>query len=135
MAAHYIYNAQGFLTGVYEGDGPPENSTTLPPVFIDGKTPQFLNGAWVTDEGKLKPTPPEFLLLLTLQERVEIRAARSTDLVVDDLLQMIEDPRLPFVELSNPSVIEAVTYLTTLEPPLLTVERAARVLAGLSVAA
>lgn len=130
MTAHYIYNAKGFLTGVYEGDGVPENSTTLPPVFIDGKTPQFLNGAWGSSGGNLKPTPPEFLLLLTLQERVAIRAARP-DLVVDDLLRMIEDPRLTFVELTNPSVIEAVNYLTTTEPPLLTTERAAQILLGI----
>lgn len=83
----------------------------------------------------LTPTPPEFLLLLTLQERVAIRAARATDLVVDDLLQMVEDPRLTFVELTNPSVIEAINYLTTIEPPLLMVERAARVLSGLSATA
>lgn len=134
MAVHYIYNLQGILTGVYEGDGVPESSTTLSPVFIDGKTPKFLNGVWVSDVGNLKPTPPEFLLLLTLQERVAIRAARSTDPEVDDLLRMVEDPRLPFVELTNPSVIELVTYLTTTAPPLLTSERAARVLAGLSVA-
>lgn len=134
MAVFYIYDNSGFLKSVFNGDGQPANSTTLAPVYTEGKTPQFLNGAWVSDEGNLKPTPPEFLLLLTLQERVAIRAARATDLVVDDLLQMVEDPRLTFVELTNPSVVEAVTYLTTLEPPLLTAERATRVLAGLSVA-
>jgi hypothetical protein len=85
--------------------------------------------------GNLAPTPPEFLLLLTLQERVAIRAARATDLVVDDLLQMVEDPRLTFVELTNPSVIEAINYLSTIQPPLLTAERAGRVLSGLSAAA
>lgn len=135
MTAHYIYNANGFLTGVYEGDGTPENSTTLRPVFIDGKTPQFLNGAWGSSEGNLKPTPPEFLLLLTLQERVAIRATRATDPVVDDLLRMVEDPRLTFVELTSPSVIEAVNYLATCEPPLLSAERAERVLKGLPVGA
>lgn len=135
MTAYYIYDKQGFLTGTYDGDGEPENSTTLLPIFFEGKVPQFLNGAWGSSGGNLKPTPPEFLLLMTLQERVAIRAARSTDPEVDDLLRMVEDPRLPFVELTNPSVIELVTHLTTPEPPLLTLERAARVLAGFGVAA
>lgn len=86
------------------------------------------------ETGNLTPTPPEFLLLLTLQERVAIREAGSTDLVVQDLLRMVDDPRVNFIELTNSSVIEAIHYLTTTEPPLLTIERAARVLAGLSVA-
>ena len=88
-----------------------------------------------TDVGNLTPTPPEFLLLLTLQERVAIRAAGPTDLVVEDILKMLDDPRVTFIDLTNPSVIEALNYLTTTEPPLLTTERAARVLAGLSVGA
>lgn len=87
------------------------------------------------ETGNLTPTPPEFLLLLTLQERVAIREAAAADLVVQDLLRMVDDPRVTFIELTNPSVVEAIHYLTTTESPLLTIERAARVLAGLSVAA
>lgn len=133
MAAHYIYNTQGFLTGVYDGDSTPENSTTLTPVFIDGKMPQFLNGSWCV--GNLKPTPPQFMLLLTLMERVNIRAARDTNLVVDDLLRMLEDPRLPVVELVDPGIIEALNYMTTTTPQLLTPARVARILAGQGVQA
>lgn len=88
-----------------------------------------------TETGNLTPTPPDFLLLLTLQERVAIREAGSADLVVQDLLRMVDDPRVPFIELTNPSVVETLNYLTTTAPPLLTTERAARVLAGLSVGA
>lgn len=88
-----------------------------------------------TETGNLTPTPPEFLLLLTLQERVAIRAAGPTDLVIEDVLRMLDDPRVTFIDLTNPSVVEAIHYLTTTEPPLLTIERTARVLAGLSVAA
>ena len=81
----------------------------------------------------LKPTPPEFLLLLTLLERVAIRAAGTTDAVVEDVLRMINDPRVTFIDLTNPSVIEAIGYLTTTDPQLLTTNRASRVLAGLGV--
>lgn len=77
------------------------------------------------------PTPAEFLLLLTLQERVAIRAAGATDVVIGDILRMVDDPRVTFVDLTNPSVIEAVNYLTTTEPPLLTTERAAQILTGI----
>lgn len=85
--------------------------------------------------GNLAPTSPEFLLLLTLLERAAIRAAGPTDLVVKDILKMVDDPRVTFVDLTNPSVVEAINYLTTTVPPLLTTERAARVLKGLPVAA
>ena len=85
--------------------------------------------------GNLKPTPPEFLLLLTLQERGAIRAAGPTDLVIEDVLRMVDDPRVTFIDLTNPNVVEAINYLTTTEPQLLTADRAARVLSGLSVAA
>lgn len=82
--------------------------------------------------GNLAPTPPEFLLLLTLQERVAIRKARATNDVVEDLMQLIDDPRLTFVELTSPSVIEAINYLASGDAPLITPARAKRVLAGLS---
>lgn len=85
----------------------------------------------VAEVGNLMPTPPEFQLLLTLKERTAIRQAGTTDTAVADLLSMLDDPRLTFVALENPGVIEAVSYLATTEPQLLTAERAARVLAGL----
>ena len=85
--------------------------------------------------GNLAPTPPEFLLLLTLPERVAIRAAGPTDKVIEDILKMVDDPRVTFIDLTNPGVVEAINYLTTTEPPLLTTERAARVVKGLPVAA
>ena len=82
--------------------------------------------------GNMTPTPPEFLLLLTLVERVEIRAARATHPVADDLLRMVDDPRVALIELSNPGVQASINSLAAIEPPLLSPERAARVLSGLS---
>lgn len=80
--------------------------------------------------GNLIPTPPEFLLLLTLTERAAIREAGATDPVVADLLSMINDSRLTYVDLANVSVQEAVLYMTG-KPALLTKDRAERVLSGL----
>jgi hypothetical protein len=132
MAFHYIYDNLGYLTGAFQGTASPDNSTTLTPIYPNGGHPQFVDGAWLTSGGNLKPTPPQFMLLLTLMERVGIRAARDTNVVVDDLLRMLEDPRLTVVELVDPSVIEALNYMTTTTPQLLTPARVARILTGLS---
>lgn len=58
-----------------------------------------------------KVSPVEFLLLFTPQERVAIRAARPNDPVLDDFFDIVEDPRLTFVNLALPSVQGALYYL------------------------
>lgn len=80
--------------------------------------------------GNLKPSPMEFLLLLTLAEQATIRAAAPNDPQVGILVSMVDDTRLTFVDLTHPTVIEAIQYLAG-APALLTADRAARVLAGL----
>lgn len=62
-----------------------------------------------------KVTPVEFMLLFTSTERVSIKAARATDPVVDDFLDIIEDPRLTHVDLGLKSTQDAIDYLETLE--------------------
>lgn len=83
------------------------------------------------EPGNLKPTPPEFMLLLTLRERAAFRAAAAKDPVVNDLLTLLSDSRLTYVDLANAGVQEAVQYMTTTDPQLLTEARAKRILAGL----
>lgn len=80
--------------------------------------------------GNLKPSPMEFLLLLTLAEQAAIRAAAPNDPQVGILVSMVDDTRLTFVDLTHPTVVEAIQYLAG-APALLTADRAARVLAGL----
>lgn len=58
-----------------------------------------------------KVSPVEFLLLFTSGERVAIREARLTDPVIDDFFDLVEDPRLTFVDLALPSVQGALHYL------------------------
>lgn len=58
-----------------------------------------------------KVSPVEFLLLFTSAERVAIRAARPDDPVLDDFFDIVEDPRLTFVDLGLPSVQDALHYL------------------------
>lgn len=82
------------------------------------------------EAGNLKPSPMEFLLLLSLAEQAAIRAAAPTDAQVSILVSMVDDTRLTYVDLAHPTVVEAIKYLAG-KPALLTADRAARVLAGL----
>lgn len=56
-------------------------------------------------------SPIEFKLLFKLHERVAIKAARATDPIVDDFLEIVEDVRLTHVNLSLSSTKEGVNYL------------------------
>lgn len=119
LAADFVQVPDGVLVGwTYDG------KTWAAPAAVAQPAPS------VAEVGNLQPTPPEFLLLLTLTERAAIRAAGATDPVVADLLSMINDSRLTYVDLANVSVQEAVLYMTG-KPSLLTKDRAERVLSGL----
>lgn len=74
-------------------------------------------------------SPIEFKLLFTAQERVAIKA--STDLIVQDFFEIVNDPRLTFVDLQLSSTIGAINYLVSLT--LLTAPRAAEILNGTQV--
>ncbi len=99
---------------------------------------RLVDGAWIAPEpaeaaqpievGNLTPTPPEFLLLFTFAERVAIRATRSTDPAIDDLLMMVEDPRLTMVDLRLQSTRDAIGYLAA--QGLIGAERVEQILAG-----
>lgn len=84
----------------------------------------------VEEVSNLAPTPMQFLLMLTAAEQVAIRKAAETDPYVQVLVGMVDDPRMTFVDLTHPTVVEAIQYLAG-APALLTADRAARVLAGL----
>lgn len=58
-----------------------------------------------------KVSPVTFMLLFTAAERVAIKAARATNPVIDDFLDIIDDPRLTYVDLGLVSTQEAVGYL------------------------
>ena len=75
-----------------------------------------------------KVSPVEFKLLFTPQERVAIKAARANDPVIDDFYDIVEDPRLTFVDLGLQSTQDALSYLV--QQGLLTVERRQQILAG-----
>jgi hypothetical protein len=75
-----------------------------------------------------KVSPVEFKLLFTSQERVAIKAARATDPVIDDFYDIVEDPRLTFVDLGLQSTQDALTYMVA--QGLLTEDRRSEILSG-----
>lgn len=63
------------------------------------------------EQKQVTVSPVEFKLLFTAQERVEIKAARGNDPVIDDFFEIVEDPRLTHVNLDLQSTQDALAYL------------------------
>ena len=75
-----------------------------------------------------KVTPVQFKLLFTSPERVAIKAARATDPVVDDLWELVEDPRMEYVDFGLKSVRDSIEYLAT--AGLIAPERVGEIIIG-----
>jgi hypothetical protein len=82
------------------------------------------------------PTPPPvtkpinvvlWLSRFTPQERVAIRAARTSNPIIDDFWLMLEDVRLPEIDIALPSVEAGLDYLISLN--LIAADRKAAILA------
>ncbi len=91
-----------------------------------------------TDPARLSPV--EFKMAFTISERMAIADARAditaegrqTKQILDLWYEVIDDPRLTYVDLGLPSVIEGLDFLETLG--ILTAERKAAILATQSAA-
>lgn len=76
---------------------------------------------------------PTFFMRFTAAERIAIRG--SKDVVVEDFLSLLDDPRTARVNLALPAVQQGVGYLgglggeTPLSPAILTPDRVASILA------
>lgn len=109
-------------------------NVTPPADWVGGKY-RLINGQWVDTE-QIKPpvpattkvSPVEFKMLFSSMERVAIRKARATDPTVDDFFDLVEDPRLTYVDLALPSVQGALRYLAATQ--LITDARIAEILSG-----
>jgi hypothetical protein len=83
---------------------------------------KLVNGTWAAPSDQSAPEPPaptppkvspvEFMLLFTSPERIAIKAERAADPVIDDWLDIIDDPRLEHVDLGLKSTHDALDYLT-----------------------
>lgn len=105
------------------------------------KGASMVDGVWVNPvvdvaphiepETQLIPliSPVEFKLLFTPQERIAIKAALSTDVIIDDLFTILDDPRLTVVNLNLDSNKDAVSYLQS--KGLITAERKAEIMTGI----
>lgn len=107
--------------------------------------PQWVAGTWecgdqrFLDQGKglyesagIGPCPvidgPTLFMLFTPAEEAGIRA--SADVQVQVLVRRADDPRVTKIDLSQPSVQQLVTYLSTTSPPLIQPARVAQILTG-----
>lgn len=75
-----------------------------------------------------KVSPVEYKLLFTVQERIAIAQAKATDLVLQDLYSILDDPRLTEVDLALASTQAALDYLTA--KGLIADDRKAEILTG-----
>lgn len=113
-------------------------------VFYDTDVPDdassgdgWVNGVLIKPELVIAPppeippkvSPVEFMLLFTSPERVAIKALRQTDQIVDDFLDIIEDPRLTFVDLGLGSTVSAIDYMVYVG--VVAAERKAEILTGI----
>ena len=98
------------------------------------------DGEWQAPESAPQPdpepvypkvTPVQFKLLFTSPERVAIKAARATAPVVDDLWDLVEDPRMEHVDFGLKSVRDSIAYLAT--AGLIAPERVAEIISGTPV--
>jgi len=77
------------------------------------------NGVWVTPPPELEPERPrvgpvEFKLLFTSAERLTLKELRNTDAALADFFEIIEDPRLQYVDLSLGSTAAGVDHCLSL---------------------
>ena len=73
-------------------------------------------------------SPVEFKLLFTSAERIAIKTARENDSVIDDFFDIVDDPRLTYVDLGLQSTKDALAYLASQN--LITESRRDEILAG-----
>jgi hypothetical protein len=59
-------------------------------------------------------SPVQFKTLFTSAERIAIKTLKSTDPVVEDFYDILDDPRCTKIELTAPSTRHALEYFVTL---------------------
>lgn len=130
--------APGDLDALYHADVAKLYDTEVPDDAANGDG--WVNGQLVKPEPPAPVEPPEpvatppkvspveFKLLFTSAERVATKAARTSDPVVDDFYDIIEDPRLTHVDLGLQSTKDALVYMASQR--LLTTERVEEILSG-----
>lgn len=141
---HYVFDDFGRFSGT--SDIQTDRSTAIEPPVPD-ETANWNGHDWVVVAGiigapvtAIEPpapmpinqpktvSPVEFKLLFTALERITIKNARSTDPVIDDFFEIVEDPRLTHVNMGLQSTQDALAYLES--KGLITAERRTQILSG-----
>jgi hypothetical protein len=95
----------------------------------DGTGMNDLEGNFrLLDNPPTRISPVEFKLCFTPQERIAIKAARATDPVLEDAFDILDDPRLTFVDLTLASTQGLIDYCVA--QGHVTAERAVQIKAG-----
>ena len=131
MTVLYLFDDKGYLYGLHQGNSVIENSTTKAPIYTEGYTPQYQDGAWIDQSVPTivtRVTRLEFKELFTSAERVAIKKARASDDLVEDFFSIAEDPDSTGVDLALPSTENVLFHLEGLG--ILTEERHQQILAG-----
>lgn len=120
-------NSQGYITSEIPADLP---------WAIEVPDLAKIGDRWIDNElipsteipTKTKVSPIEFKLLFTSTERIAIKAAKATDPILEDAFEILDDPRLTYVDLTLTSNKNLVGYLALQN--LIAPERVAEILTG-----
>jgi len=102
--------------------------------FAAGTLTKPIKVAYVPPEPVItfpKLSPMQFKMCFKSAERIAIKAIRTTDPIIEDAFDLLEDTRLTEVDMalkSNQDLIDYLVYLT-----ILTTERAAQIKAGIQL--
>jgi len=114
MQTFYGYNDSGQLVSLRQTDGPRgrrETEIAPPP----GPGPWYwADGGWRETPRPPKLGPIAFRLLWTSAERLRLKELRPNDAALDDFFEIIEDPRLEYVDLSLGSTAAGVDHCLSL---------------------
>lgn len=128
--------AHGDPTAIYHPDIAALYDTDVPDEAQNGDS--YVDGVWTAKpvpepvaSEPVAPVPPkvspvEFKLLFAAPERVAIKT--STDAIVQDFFELVNDPRLTYVDLALQSTQDALAYLTAIG--ILADGRAAQIITG-----
>ncbi|NJD38463.1 MAG: hypothetical protein FIA89_09125 [Geobacter sp.] len=95
-------------------------------IYLDTNREYTIDPPVVPVQPDITVSPVEFMLLFTSPERIFIKSIRQSDPVVSDFMDIIEHPKLTFVNLSLASTQQAVDYLLSklVEATVITAEDA-----------
>lgn len=130
MAFFYLFDADGFFRGTYDGEVAPPNSTMMQPTYGESSLPRFVNGEWVDTDAPPVVSAADFPMLFTAPEEIAIKrlVTDAPDGVTAVLWSRLTRQDLLQVDLGLKSVQSLLSSLQA--EGVLTADRVAEVLRG-----